>query len=215
MYCETCGVDASYCPPQPDGSYLCPGCAGIGEDTQPARPEPAPEPDTGGVFAGFVAKSRHSALRNTTGELMGGRSGSGASKSTSVQRIISAAGGVRAAGNLLRAGDKIAGRLEAASAAFRGASRAQANAIATGKANAISNTAHGASVARSQRLPPISVHVSTAGGKTRLTVTDGRHRTAAALSAGATRIRAKVTYEHRGKNGRVYERSAGVQIVKL
>lgn len=51
MYCETCGVDASYCPPQPDGSYLCPGCAGIGEDTQPACPEPAPEPDTGGYIS--------------------------------------------------------------------------------------------------------------------------------------------------------------------
>jgi hypothetical protein len=146
---------------------------------------------------------------------MGGRSGSGGAKSTSVARLIAAAGGVRAAHNLLGKGDKIAGRLEAASAAFRGASRAQANAIATGRANARGNTAHGASVARSSKLPPISVHVSTAGGKTRLTVTDGRHRTAAAMGAGATRIRAKITYEYRGKNGRVYERSAGIQNVKL
>lgn len=29
MYCATCWTDASYCPPQPDGTYLCPGCAGF------------------------------------------------------------------------------------------------------------------------------------------------------------------------------------------
>lgn len=32
MYCATCSCDASYCPPQPDGTYLCPGCAGFAAD---------------------------------------------------------------------------------------------------------------------------------------------------------------------------------------
>lgn len=40
MYCSTCWTDASYCPPQPDGSYLCPGCAGIQGDTAPPESEP-------------------------------------------------------------------------------------------------------------------------------------------------------------------------------
>lgn len=45
MYCATCWVDASYCPPQSDGTYLCPGCAGfaahLDEQQSPNRAVPA------------------------------------------------------------------------------------------------------------------------------------------------------------------------------
>lgn len=142
---------------------------------------------------------------------MGGRSGGGGRGGGGAAGIIAAQGGVLA-GDYSREGFR---PLDLVSSAFRGATREQAQAIATGKRDVMVPNG------RETRLPPIRVAVETyRNGKSQVFLIDGRHRTHVAKSAGATHIRAHVRHYRETKSGDFVERGQGgwggkTTIVKL
>jgi hypothetical protein len=131
--------------------------------------------------------------------LMGGRGGSGysgASRTGAAGRAAAAFEGIRRAGirDLAHAPSR---SLDAFHAAYAGASRSRATALATGRA-----------VASGNRTPFPAIHIHLAerrGGGIERTLNDGNHRLAAARAAGATHIRAVVRYYPRRGNYRERE----------
>jgi hypothetical protein len=133
-----------------------------------------------------------------------GSTGGGGSGSGSATEIISAAGGVLT-GNYNREANTFKS-FTYTDQAFSGATKAQANAIATGKRAPMQNTLN-----RNTKLPAISVEVYTdKSGRNHVSLNDGRHRAMSAKKAGATHIRATVTRIDAAGN-----RKETVRVVKL